>query len=115
MLQIDPKFSKFNTIISSLCAEARRDIWLVDSSAIFEIDGVIHGKHNKTELPAIKSQIASISQLSSYNYDQENQQESQQESQQIPINDSLAITALVTQTDKFLNEYDEATSDSPFS
>jgi hypothetical protein len=39
MSQIDPKFSKFNTTISSLCAEARRDIWPVDSLAIFEIEG----------------------------------------------------------------------------
>jgi hypothetical protein len=55
MSQIDPKFSKFNTTISSLCAEARRDIWSVDSLAIFEIEGVKHGKNNKTEI-SIKSQ-----------------------------------------------------------
>jgi hypothetical protein len=50
MSQIDPKFSKFNTTIRSLCAEARRDIWSLEPLAFFEIEGVKHGKNNKREI-----------------------------------------------------------------
>ena len=78
MSQIDPKFSKFNTTISSLCAEARRDIWSVDSLAIFEIEGVKHGKNNKTEI-SIKSHKPNSNHLNSFNFEVEFQQESQQE------------------------------------